>query len=745
MARRFHKGLFMSATAMMLAAFGFGASLQIANRPIVLTVTEISPWTIRIALHPMESGKTQSVTAEPILAPREWPRPQHELSELAGSRSLTLKSHTLTIGADPLTVEINRSDGKTVQRLTIDSLTAAVEFIMGDGPVLGLGGGGRGFDRRGTFDDMNKGHRSGEYQIFGSRVPVPFLVGTRGWALFVHRPYNAAVDLRKEPGRIIPKREPEIPKEEALPLDLFVISLDTPARAASEYAAITGMPAMPPKWALGYQQSHRTLSGPREVLEDADTFRRKQLPCDVLIYLGTGYCPAGWNTGHGSLEFNPATFRRPQEILDRLHEMNFKIVLHKNRAPVTLHGDYPENVGPEEGEDHVVNYWNRHLPALALGVDGWWPDDGDNLPIDSRLTRHMIYFKGSLSARPDVRPWSLHRTGYAGMQRYGGWVWSGDVFSLWDTLAAHVPVGINFSLSASPFWGTDIGGFSPTKELTGELYVRWFQFAAFNPLFRSHGRMWYLRRPWGWNTGDLGPDEVVRGHAGTAAPDPSVVHNPAVEPICKQYMELRYRLMPYTYTITREACDTGMPLMRALWLHYPDEPQAVACGDAYLWGRDILVAPVTEPGATRRSVYLPSDIWYDFWSNRRFAGGETVIRYVDLATMPLFVRAGAIIPLGPVIQYVDQPTDEPVELSVYSGADGSFVLYEDDGVSLSYADGKAAWTRFTWSDEDRALTIEPDPGSDPGKIRPRSFRVRIIPGRETREVKYPGQKQVYHF
>ncbi len=483
------------AFVLMLAVPLICSQIQIGGRPVVLTITEVSPWTLRLTLHPLESGKPQPVMEEPILAPREWPSPQLEISDLTGLQSHALESYTLTIGADPLTVKISRPDGQPVQSLIVDSLTAAVKFVIGDGPVLGLGGGGRGFDRRGIFDDMSKGHRSGEYQIFGSRVPIPFLIGTQGWALFVHRPYNAAIDLRREPGRIIPRPEPEIPKEEALPLDLFVISLDSPARAAAEYAAITGMSVMPPKWALGYQQSHRTLSGPREVLEGAATFRRKQLPCDVLIYLGTGYCPAGWNTGHGSLDFNPATFRRPQEILDRLHDMNFKIILHKNRAPVTLHGQFPEDVGPEAREDHVANYWNRHLPALAKGVDGWWPDDGDNLPIDSRMTRHMIYFKGSLSARPDVRPWSLHRTGYAGMQRYGGWVWSGDVFSLWDTLAAHVPVGINFSLSASPFWGTDIGGFSPTKELTGELYVRWFQFAAFNPLFRSHGRMWYLRRP----------------------------------------------------------------------------------------------------------------------------------------------------------------------------------------------------------------------------------------------------------
>ena len=166
------------------------------------------------------------------------------------------------------------------------------------------------------------------------------------------------------------------------------------------------------------------------------------------------------------------------------------------------------------------------------------------------------------------------------MQRYGGWIWSGDIDSRWKTLAAQVPVGLNHSLSVSPFWGTDVGGFYPTRELTGELYVRWFQFGAFCPSFRAHGRTWHLRLPWGWNTGEFGPREHPED------PDPNELHNAAVEPICRKYLELRYRLLPYKYTLCREAHDTGLPLMRALWLHYPDDEQAVMRGDEYLWGRD---------------------------------------------------------------------------------------------------------------------------------------------------------------
>ena len=161
------------------------------------------------------------------------------------------------------------------------------------------------------------------------------------------------------------------------------------------------------------------------------------------------------------------------------------------------------------------------------------------------------------------------------MQRYGAFLWSGDVYSTWETLKTHVPVAINTGLSGIPFWGTDIGGFVPTADYTGELHVRWFQFGTFCPSFRAHGRNWHLRLPWGWNMGKIRPSEL-RGYTGGAAdPDPNELNNPRVEPIVKKYLELRYRLLPYTYTIARECCDTGLPMMRALWLHHHDDPQAV--------------------------------------------------------------------------------------------------------------------------------------------------------------------------
>jgi alpha-glucosidase/alpha-D-xyloside xylohydrolase len=289
-------------------------------------------------------------------------------------------------------------------------------------------------------------------------------------------------------------------------------------------------------------------------------------------------------------------------------------------------------------------------------------------------------------------------------------LWSGDVFSTWETLKTQVPIAINTSLTGIPFWGTDIGGFVPTKEFTAELYLRWFQFGAFCTLFRSHGRAWKLRLPWGWNTGDTGPTEIGN-YNGAALPDASQLHNSQVEPICRKYLELRYRMLPYLYSSVRECTQTGMPVMRSLWLHYPDDPKAVACGDQYLLGRNLLVAPVVERGATSRRVYLPRGDWYDFWTGERVAGGHEISRAVDLETLPLYVSAGSILPLGPVKQYTGEASDQPVSISIYPGADASFLLYEDDGSSFNYRKGDWMGIQMEWNDSRRSLSLRLAPNS----------------------------------
>ena len=424
-----------------------------------------------------------------------------------------------------------------------------------------------------------------------------------------------------------------------------------------------------------------------------------------MIYLGTGFCPAGWNTNNGEFTFNQKVMPDPKAMFDQLHQDHFKVVLHVA---------YPTGIREMKGtvrdacdsakraEPQASCYWDMHRPVLATGVDGWWPDEGDALDLPSRLVRNRMYWDAYQLDRPNERPFALHRNGAAGMARYASFLWSGDVSSMWVTLKNQVPIGINSGLSGIPYWGTDIGGFVPTPEFTGELYVRWFQFGAFCPLFRSHGRVWTLRLPWGWNQG--APTGDVAAETRFTIPD-AEYHNAAVEPICKKYLELRYRMMPYLYSAVRECTQSGLPMMRSLWLHYPNDPAAVARGDEYLWGRDILVAPVVEKGATERKLYLPHGAWYDFWTNEKHDGGREITRKVDLETIPLYVRAGAIVPMGPVKQYTAEKVDGPLDISVYPGADGSFLLYEDDGSSFDYRKGEWMGIQMAWNDARKALTL----------------------------------------
>lgn len=257
-------------------------------------------------------------------------------------------------------------------------------------------------------------------------------------------------------------------------------------------------------------------------------------------------------------------------------------------------------------------------------------------------------------------------------------------------------------------------------------------------MFRSHGRTWKIRLPWGWNTGELGPDEIT-GYRNAANPDSSELHNAEVEVICRKYLELRYRLLPYLYTTVWEGYRTGLPVIRALWLHYPDDEVAGARGDEYLWGRDILVVPVTEKGAIMRVLYLPSGLWYDFWTEEKVDGGREINRAVNLATIPLYVRAGALLPLGPIKQYTGETVDDPLTLVIYPGADGTFTLYEDDGITFNYRRGEWMGIQMAWNDRRSRLTLRLAEGSQMLSPLSRAITVRIASQKETHTVIFEGK------
>jgi alpha-glucosidase/alpha-D-xyloside xylohydrolase len=543
--------------------------------------------------------------------------------------------------------------------------------------------------------------------------------------------------------------------------DLFVFDAHNPAHLMKDLSVIAGPAVLPPKWSLGYMQSHRELrdanmSSEELLLWVVDQFREKKMPVDAVIYLGTGFTPTGWNTQQPSFNFNPQVFERdPKEVIDDLHKRNVKVVVHmvpwrrtagrgrNSKALPTLKGNIPPKEGEIVDNSHILDYWNQHVDLVKAGIDAWWPDEGDWFDLFERIKRHQLYYQGPLSTEPNERPWSLHRNGHLGIAQWGGWVWSGDTQAAWKTLEGQIAVGLNHSLSIGPYWGSDTGGFYTgvnPPELTGELYARWFQFSAFNPSFRSHGRIWRLRVPWGWGLSDYGFTE------GQNNPPPmSEMNNQEIEPACQKYANLRYQLIPYTYTLAAEARDTGMPFMRSLWLHYPNDEKARGLGDEFLWGRDVLVAPVYTKGATSRDVYLPAGQWYDWWTNAKTDGGKTVSREVDLSIMPIYVRAGAIIPFDPVRQYMEQEVTEPTTIRVYTGTNGQYRWYEDDGKSQEYLAGKYAWTNLKWDDAAKRLTIDRDQSAGTLEAKPRKLVVELLPAGTKKEIDYNGRSAAVQF
>jgi alpha-glucosidase (family GH31 glycosyl hydrolase) len=625
---------------------------------------------------------------------------------------------------------------------------ASFEF-SGEQHFYGLGQGGGPLDRLGTVRQLwntHIGHGP------GSDMGVPLLVSSRGYALFFDNTSDATLSVGRSDGGV----RIAYAAEAGRLVWYFLIGPDLRG-LMREVAELLGRPPLPPRWALGFLQSTRHFDDTDALRRLPRTIREKRIPCDGLIYLSTYGEARGWNRGVGHLGFQPALWPDPPALIDEARQQHFEIMTHE--YPV-LHEDSPlfaeaeaggyllgEGYGrSSEGPRRAASYregqryldfsnpavgawwWSAHRELAKLGVAGWWLDGGEGPPATAKLHagdgtllhniydrfRHEAFADGEAADRPDQRVFLLCRSGAAGMQRFGATCWSGDINNDFATLDAQIPLGLNTGLSGVPYWGTDVGGFFHPVPETGELYARWFQLGAFSPIFRSHGWVWREHVPW--------------------------AHGAQVEKICRDYAELRYRLLPYTYTLAWQAHTLGLPLMRPLVLNYPDDPRVWQLGHEFLWGDDLLVAPVTREGATAWPVYLPAGGWYDFWSGARHEGPGGVTLEAPLDRLPLLVRAGAIVPLGPVVQHTgERPLDE-ITLLIYPHGATSFELYDDDGRSNAYREGHHALTRFECVAGSKEVTVRlGEPVGDRSVVPPgRRYLVRLRMDR-ARSVTVEGQ------
>jgi alpha-glucosidase (family GH31 glycosyl hydrolase) len=692
------------------------ATLQLAGGPEPVAVTVCSPRVVRV-----EFGQS-AFPAISYVAPRSWTPPPFDVTEGAVTR-LATGDLSLDVQPEPLRLTFADASGAWVLRepadrgMSVERGAGGVARVRasfafeGEQHFYGLGQGGGRLDRLGQTRQLWNSHLG---HGPGSDIGIPLLVSSRGYALFFDHPDDAVLSVGRSDNGV---RIDYTASGDALTW-YFLIAPDLRA-LMGEVAALLGHATMPPRWALGFLQSTRHFEDTAELRRLPRTIRDKQIPCDALIYLSSYGEAKGWNIGVGHLQFQPELWDKPESLLAEARAQHFQVITHEypvlhEASPLFAEAEsrgYLLTTGYERGTGGVANYrqgqrhldfsnpavgawwWAAHSELVGLGVGGWWLDGGEGPPATAKLAagdgtrlhniydrfRHQAFAEGEAAARPEHRPFLLTRSGAAGMQRFGSTTWSGDINNDFPTLDAQIPLGLNTGLSGVPYWGTDVGGFFHSVPSTGELYTRWFQLGAFSPIFRSHGWVWREHVPW--------------------------AYGPEVEAICRRYAELRYRLLPYTYTLAWQAHTRGLPLMRPLVLNYPDDPRAWTLDHEYLWGDDLLVAPVTREGATAWPVYLPRGTWFDFWTGARHDGPRGVTIAAPLDRLPLLVRGGAILPLGPVVQHTgERPLDE-VTLQIYPDGVSRFELYEDDGRTNRYRRGAYALTPISCQAQGRTVTV----------------------------------------
>ncbi len=690
-----------------------GTALACSAAPVPLTITARTPSIVRVEIGPRAAGSATSFLPEQERAPA--PAAAH----VAPPKIIDTGILALELTAEPPGLSFADRPGHLRLRLPLEEVRLSPRpqvrlEVVGEQHFYGLGESGQPFDRLGISRRLWNNHVSHGH---GSDIAIPLLLSHQGYALFFDNSSLASVDVGRSDGRFWIEYE-----SEEGPLDLYYLGGVNLREVLGEVATLLGRAPMPPRWALGYLQSTRHFEDQDELRRLPEAIREKGLPCDALIFLSTYGEALGWNRGVGHLECEPTLLPEPASFFAELRGQHFHVITHE--YPV-LHPDsplYQEAEGKEylldagyaqpapgarppavyqEGQRYLDFsqrevrkwWWRQHRSLCRYGVDGWWLDGGEGPPSRVKLRggagtvlhnrydlmRQQAFEEGEAADRPDGRVFLLCRSGGAGMQRHGGACWSGDINNTFGTLEAQLHAGLSMALSGVPYWGTDIGGFYHAVPETGELFARWFQFGAFCPVFRAHGRIWREHLPW--------------------------AHGSEVEGVCRRFLELRYRFMPYTYTLAWQAHRLGLPLMRPLVLNYPEDPCVWDLASEYMWGDDVLVAPVTRAGATHWPVYLPAGTWYDFWTHERHDGPCGVSAAAPLERLPLFVRAGAILPLGPAVQYHDEQALTDVTLLVYGGTRSSFTLYEDDGMTRAYERGRYALTEFECDSNPERLTL----------------------------------------
>jgi alpha-D-xyloside xylohydrolase len=526
------------------------------------------------------------------------------------------------------------------------------------------------------------------------------------------------------------------------------------------YRQLSGEAPMMPKWALGFWQCRERYETAQEIIDVLEGFRSRNIPIDNIVQDWEFWVPGTW----GSHEFDPSRYPDPAGWVQQIHD-DYNAQLMISVWPKFHAGTANYQALDEAGYLYDINkqenildftgvqmsyydafdvgaremFWSQMNEDLfSLGIDAWWMDatepevvegpypspeehrslyqthmhptamgSGSRMLNAYSLVNSQAVYEGQRSVAADQRVFILTRSSFAGQQRYASASWSGDISTTWTAFRKQIPAGLNFVISGVPYWTMDVGGFAEYPGFPGdgveweELNTRWFQYGTFTPLLRVHGQ-----------DDRTGPREMWN-------------FSDATYQVHLKFDRLRYRLMPYIYSLAGEVTQRAGTMMRPLVMDFRTDSGVYEIWDQYMFGPAFLVSPVTEFQARSRAVYLPATNggWYDFWTGGATAGGQTLNAAAPLEAMPLYVRAGSIIPVGPELQYSDEVAADPITLYVYSGANGSFTLYEDDGTSYAYENGEFAEVPLRWDDATSTLTLGARCGQFTGMLAERTFQV----------------------
>jgi alpha-D-xyloside xylohydrolase len=566
-----------------------------------------------------------------------------------------------------------------------------------------------------------------------SNISIPLMVSSKGYAIYWNNESRSRFNNRFA-------NYLYISSEVADAVDYYFFYGPEFDTIIAGYRELTGQAPLFGKWAYGFWQCKNRYRSQDEILGVAKKYRELHVPADDIVQ------DWFWWNRKGEFVFNK-NYPDPKGMVDQLHAENFHLMISiwPFFEPGSANYDYMQKQGwfvdkfkyakPPYHTDAMAVYdatnpdarkfyWEQINKSLfSIGIDAWWMDttepetegQEENILLDHKLAagsgnRYVndyplldtgAVYEGQRSASDQKRVFILSRSAFSGSQRNSVTAWSGDINSDWLSFRRQIPAGLNFAVSGIPYWTTDIGGFvfgNPTDPAFRELFIRWFQWGTFNPILRVHGTR--------------NPDENELWSYGADA-----------QKILVDFDRLRYRMLPYIYSLAWKTTSESYTPMRPLVMDFRTDARALDIGDQFMYGPAFLVSPITEPGATSRRLYLPEAKWYDFWSGETVTGPKTIDAAAPIDHLPLYVRAGSIVPLGPEMEWSTQKPEDPIELRIYRGADGQFTLYEDENDNYNYEKGAYSTIPFSWNDSTQTLTIGQRKGQFPGMLQERTFRI----------------------